>query len=230
MALLQNKLNLRVSQKQILTPGLVQMVSVLALNKLELKDMITAEIVENPVLEELETSIPSVEEIASKEEHRDREEAPAPEGEAKDPFDEIDFGSFFRDYLDPGHRTHSDIESIERPSFENYLSRPTTLTDHLMWQLGSLSMTGEVREGAERIIGNLNEDGYLTASDDELLGLEAPKTEKYFTEPRADKKKAPSPALEFAVLAGDTAALEAELGSVAVADEFEEETAVVVEN
>ena len=64
MALLQNKLNLRVSQKQILTPGLVQMVSVLALNKLELKDMITAEIVENPVLEEIEESSVSLEEIA----------------------------------------------------------------------------------------------------------------------------------------------------------------------
>ena len=54
MVLLQPRLNLKVSQKQILTPGLVQMVSVLALNKIELKDMITAEMVENPVLEELE--------------------------------------------------------------------------------------------------------------------------------------------------------------------------------
>src|SRR3954452_1654405 len=103
MALLQNKLNLRVSQKQILTPGLVQMVSVLALNKLELKDMITAEIVENPVLEELETMVPTIEEIAGKEEKRDRAEASdeqVNEGDKKDPFDEIDFGSFFRDYLD----------------------------------------------------------------------------------------------------------------------------------
>ena len=58
MVLLQPKLQLRVSQRQILTPGLVQMVSVLALNKLELKDMITAEMVENPVLEELEDSVP----------------------------------------------------------------------------------------------------------------------------------------------------------------------------
>src|SRR4051812_25932221 len=176
MALLQNKLNLRVSQKQILTPGLVQMVSVLALNKLELKDMITAEIVENPVLEELEESSVSLEEIARKEENIERSE-PADEqivaAEKNDPFDEIDFGSFFRDYLDPGHRTHADIESLERPSFENFLSRPTTLTDHLMWQLGSLSVTKHVREAAERIIGNLNDDGYLVASDDELQGLVA---------------------------------------------------------
>jgi len=58
MVLLQPKLHLKVSQRQILTPGLVQMVSVLALNKLELRDMITAEMVENPVLEELEDSVP----------------------------------------------------------------------------------------------------------------------------------------------------------------------------
>ena len=70
----------------------------------------------------------------------------SPPGEKTDPFDEIDFGSFFRDYLDPGYRTHSDIESLERPSFENFLSRPTTLTDHLMWQLGSLSVSREVHE------------------------------------------------------------------------------------
>src|SRR3954454_22243621 len=104
MALLQPRLNLRVSQKQILTPGLVQMVSVLALNKLELKDMITAEMVENPVLEELESSIPLLDDIARKEEERERAataptEAPvaesAPESESGDSFDQIDMDSFF---------------------------------------------------------------------------------------------------------------------------------------
>ncbi|HUS18147.1 MAG TPA: RNA polymerase factor sigma-54 [Terriglobales bacterium] len=174
MVLLQNKLNLKVSQKQILTPGLVQMVSVLALNKLELKDMITAEMVENPVLEELEDAVPTIDEIASKEEQRDRVEAAdekITDGDKADPFDEIDFGSFFRDYLDPGHRTHADIESMEKPSFENFLSRPTTLTDHLMWQLGSMALKSDVRDGAERIIGNLDEAGYLLASEEELMGL-----------------------------------------------------------
>src|SRR5438874_2815072 len=181
MVLLQPKLNLKVTQKQILTPGLVQMVSVLALNKLELKDMINAEIVENPVLEELDSTVPLLDDVASREEERDRA-APADEQivepEKKDPFDEIDFGSFFQDYLDPGYRSHGELESIERPSFENFLSRPTTLTDHLMWQLGSLQVSGDVREAAERIIGNLNEDGYLTASDEELRGIAAAAPEK----------------------------------------------------
>src|SRR4029077_3377329 len=65
-------------------------------------------------------------------------------------------------------------EEIERPSFENFLSKPTTLTDHLAWQLGALSLRPEVREAAEQIIGNLNEDGYLIARDEEMLGVAPP--------------------------------------------------------
>jgi RNA polymerase sigma-54 factor len=180
MVLLQHKLSVKLSQRQILTPGLVQMVSVLALNKLELKDMINAEMVENPVLEELEDSVPLLDEVGKKEEDRERasaattEETPTQAAEKKDPFEEIDFGSFFQDYLDPGYRTHSEMEDIERPSFENFLSKPSNLTDHLSWQLGALSLRKEVREAADLIIGNLNEDGYLIASDDELMGIAAP--------------------------------------------------------
>ena len=168
MALLQPRLNLKVSQKQVLTPGLVQMVSLLALNKQELKEMIDAELLENPVLEEMEEAVPLAEDIRTPE-----EVAPAGEEktEEKDPFDEIDFGSYFQDYLDPGYRTPQSTEINEKPSFENFLSKPTTLTDHLMWQLGSLHLTDGVREAAELIIGNLDEDGYLTASDEELLAV-----------------------------------------------------------
>lgn len=170
--MLSPKLNLRIMQKQILTPGLVQMVSVLALNKLELKDMINAEMVENPVLEELDGTVPLLDEVAGKEEERDRlaaaEADPAAAPDKKDPFDEIDFGSFFQDYLDPGYRS-PEAESVEKPSFENFLSKAGTLTDHLMWQLGAMSVTPGVREAAELIIGNLNEEGYLTASDEELM-------------------------------------------------------------
>src|SRR5690348_7330134 len=175
MVLLQPKLNLKVTQKQILTPGLVQMVSVLALNKLELKDMINAEMVENPVLEELEDSVPLIDDVGRREEERERastaEETPATTADKKDPFEEIDFGSFFKDYLDPGFRSPGEFEEIERPSFENFLSKPSTLTDHLVWQLGSIPTTPPVREAAELVIGNLNEDGYLIASDEELLGI-----------------------------------------------------------
>ena len=177
MVLLQPKLSLRVSQKQILTPGLVQMVSVLALNKLELADMINAELTENPVLEELENAVPLLDEVSAREEKMDRdssataiEEPPKP-AEEKDPFEEIDFGTFFSEYLDPGLRTSIEMEDSEKPSFENFLSKPTTLADHLLWQLGSLHVKEDVYRAAELVIGNLNEDGYLIATEDELLGL-----------------------------------------------------------
>jgi RNA polymerase sigma-54 factor len=172
MALLQPKLSLKVAQRQILTPGLMQMVSVLALNKLELKELINTEIVENPVLEELEESVPLIDDVALKEAERDRsveEIAAQAERDKRDPFDEIDFGSYFQDYLDPGFRTPNGFEQTDKPSFENFLSQPSTLTDHLFWQLGSLNLSRDLRSAAEYVVGNLDEDGYLMAGDEELL-------------------------------------------------------------
>ena len=172
--LLQPKLNLKVSQRQVLTPGLVQMVSVLALNKLELKEMINTEMVENPVLEELDESTVSLAERAGLEGDRERsaeDVAAANEKVEKDPFDEIDFGSYFQDYLDPGFRTASNFEEYDKPSFENFLSQPSTLSDHLAWQLGSLTLSPLVAAAAELIVGNLDENGYLTATDEELARL-----------------------------------------------------------
>ncbi len=167
---LQPKLSQRLSQRQVLTPGLVQMVSVLALNKLELKEMINSEMVENPVLEELEESALSLEERAGIEGERERsaEDLAAETRTEKDPFDEIDFGSYFQDYLDPGFRTASNFEESDKPSFEHFLSAPSRLSDHLAWQLGSLTLSRPVRMATELIVGNLNETGYLTATDEEL--------------------------------------------------------------
>ncbi|MBV8673072.1 MAG: RNA polymerase sigma-54 factor [Acidobacteriaceae bacterium] len=173
MTLLQPKLSLKVAQRQILTPGLMQMVSVLALNKLELKEMINAEITENPILEEIEENVPLLDDVARQEIERDRPaEMRAAEAESEkktDPFEEIDFGSYFQDYLDPGFRTGNNFETIEAPSLENFLSKPGTLSDHLFWQLGSMPLLPAVRDAAEYIIGNLNEDGYLIATEEELL-------------------------------------------------------------
>jgi RNA polymerase sigma-54 factor len=219
MVLLQPKLNLRVTQKQILTPGLVQMVSVLALNKLELRDMITAELVENPVLEELEGSVPLLDEVAQKEEERDRQaaaEEPKASEDTKDPFDEIDFGAYFQEYLDPGYRSRREWEDTEKPSFENFLSRPQTLTDHLVWQLSSMKLRPEVAEAAELIIGNLNEDGYLIATDDELLGV-APAVNEAAANGRAAIDEADVEAMEEARVSdnGNPAPVNGEVASVA---------------
>ena len=172
MAMLQTNLSVKLSQRQILTPGLMQMVSVLALNKLELKEMIDAEMVENPVLEEIDETVPMLDEVAGREERMERavEErvAEEPAAPAQDPFNEIDFGSYFQEYLDPGYRTQPEYEENEKPSYENFLSQPTTLADHLAWQLGALTLDASLRNGVEFVVGNLNEDGYLVGSEEEL--------------------------------------------------------------
>lgn len=174
--LLQPKLNLRVAQRQVLTPGLVQMVSVLALNKLELKEMINAEVVENPVLEEIEDSSASFEELAGREGDRElsaEQQKAESEREEKDPFDEIDMGEYFQEYLDPGFRASGpSFEELDSPSFENFLSKPSTLTDHLLWQLGAMSLRPELRAACDVVIGNLEDNGYLTVTDEDLAAMD----------------------------------------------------------
>jgi len=208
--MLSPRLQLKVAQKQVLTPGLVQMVTVLQLNRMELKDMITQEIENNPVLddaldvgdeispEELQPLLEaergsepadkalleaadiklesdSQELIANSGTFSDAEPgAPdAPEATevadttTTDPFDEIDFGSFFDDYLDPGYKSPAS-ESVEKPSFETFLSAPQTLPDYLRSQLSVTLIDDDTRDAAESIIGNLDEDGYLLATLDEM--------------------------------------------------------------
>lgn len=169
MNYLAPKLNLRVAQKQILTPGLVQMVSVLALNRLELREMINQEIMANPVLDEVNED-QNTSENYTDETFLKAETEKVPETEASNPFDEFDFGSFFTQYLDTGaERTaSSESEEIERPSFEKFLSSPSSLADHLTWQLSMSICTETVRKAADAIIGNLDENGYLTATLEEI--------------------------------------------------------------
>jgi len=163
------KLNLKVAQKQILTPGLVQMVSVLALNRLELREMINQEMIENPVLEE-QSEEPTATDNYSDENFIRNETEKVPEKPESNPFDEFDVGTFFNQYLDTGGDggQSQEREVTERPSFEKFLSSPAGLTDHLMWQLSVTICSDAVRELAESIIGNLDENGYLTASIEEL--------------------------------------------------------------
>src|SRR5580692_3662422 len=169
MSWLQPKLHLKLAQKQILTPGLVQMVSVLALNRLELREMITQEMVANPMLEELTDEAPVAEQDYSEETFIKAETEKVPETEAPNPFDEFDISSFFNQYLDSGSQEgRGEHEVIEKPSFEKFISSPQGLTDHLTWQLSVTVCNETVREIAEVIIGNLDENGYLTASLEEI--------------------------------------------------------------
>ncbi len=88
-----------------------------------------------------------------------------------DPFEEIDFGSFFDDYLDPGFKSPAS-ESIDKPSFETFLSSPITLSDHLQAQLSVIVLPEGVRQAANSIIGNLEESGYLTTPLEEIAVAE----------------------------------------------------------
>src|SRR6266566_5027149 len=163
------KLNLKVTQKQILTPGLVQMVSVLALNRLELREMINQEMIANPVLEE-QSEEPTQTDNYSDETFLKEETEKVPEKPEANPFDEFDVGSFFNQYLDSGGDggKSQEREVSERPSFEKFLSSPSGLSDHLQWQLSVTICSEAVKEIADSIIGNLDENGYLTASTEEL--------------------------------------------------------------
>jgi RNA polymerase sigma-54 factor len=136
--------------------------------------------VENPVLEEIDESVPMLDEVAGRQERQERMErlelldrpdpgvVQEPAAAPKDSFEEVDFGSYFQDYLDPGYRTQPEYEDSEKPSFEHFLSQPTSLSDHLAWQLGALTLEPRLHQAAEYVIGNLAEDGYLAADEDEL--------------------------------------------------------------
>src|SRR5256714_11886971 len=162
------KLNLRVAQKQILTPGLVQMVSVLALNRLELREMINQEMIANPVLEE-QSEEPTQTDNYSDETFLKAETEKVPEKPEANPFDEFDVGTFFNQYLDTGGDggQSQEREVSERPSFEKFLSSPSGLTEDLTWQLGVTICSGSVPGLGEGLIGDLDGEGNLLASKEE---------------------------------------------------------------
>jgi len=165
---LRQSLDLRLSQRLALTPSLLQKIELLQLNKLELQEMLNRELIENPILEEIpEAEIPRAlllsdtgmpEEIISRD---------IPPSRDRDSFEEIDFRYFFNDYLDTGYR-NSEMEDPDRPGFETFLSQQPSLEEHLNWQLGLMDIKPEIEQVAAEIIGNLNEDGYLSLSLEEL--------------------------------------------------------------
>jgi len=160
---IQQKLQAKLAQKLILTPSLQQAIKLLPMSTLELADLLTQEVVENPLLEEVPT-----EELVAVEQTPQEKEG----GEDKtDSWDDADYEYFFGDYLDDGYRPRAPQEVKELPPIENTLSTSSSLTDHLEWQL-SLQTTDEtIREIGEAIVGNLDDDGYLVASVDEIASM-----------------------------------------------------------
>src|SRR5258705_769215 len=89
----------------------------------------------------------------------------------RDPFEEIDFGREFQDYLDPGYKTQEIEYKEDAPTFEQFLTRPQSLADHLEWQLHMSPIESEVCDAAICVIGNLNADGRLNATNEEMAAM-----------------------------------------------------------
>jgi len=170
---LELKLAPKLVQQLVITPQLQQAIRLLQLTRLELVDMISQEMKENPLLEEVEEGKELAEGEAPAAEQGEGEPPTEPEhtqevqgnGEGSDEYD-------WENYLENSNlipfqrQSHEDGE--DRPSFENFLAKRTTLTDHLQWQLQLSRFTEEENEAGIWIIGNLDEDGYLKISLEDI--------------------------------------------------------------
>src|SRR5436189_6360451 len=162
---IQQKLHTKLVQKLILTPSLQQSIKLLPMSTLELSELLNQEMVENPMLEEVPT-----EELQPVEAAQEKpEEKPAQE--KGDTWDDQDYEYFFGDYLDDGYRPRTPTEVKELPPIENTLSTASSLSDHLLWQLSMQTDEPLIREIGSAIIGNLDDDGYLVASFDEIAAM-----------------------------------------------------------
>ncbi len=147
-----------------MTPSLQQAIKLLQMTRLELEGVLTQELEENPVLEENE------EEVAP-----EAPEEPESKDEAEDALSDIDLDAYFSDYAESweGSGQSSVFEERQGPPLENTLAREDDLYDHLLWQLHMMTVSPLMREIAEAIIGNLDPDGFLVASVEEIQAMGA---------------------------------------------------------
>jgi len=170
---LEQKLSLKLSQKLVMTPSLQQAIKLLQMTRMELETTITQELVENPTLEE-------VTELSEDDGEQEREERELVEEEAKkedeldheESMEDIDLEDYFSEIYE-GSSYPSMKEHREGPPIENTLFEAPDLYDHLLWQLHMADVPPRIREIAELIIGNLDPDGFLTASVEEICAMGA---------------------------------------------------------
>src|SRR5499433_2174875 len=164
---IQQKLHTKLVQKLILTPSLQQAIKLLPMSTLELSDLLNQEMVENPMLEEVPTEELQPAEAAAQEQKSE----PGQQPNKTDTWDDQDYEYFCGDYLDDGYRPRAPQEVKELPPIENTLSTSSSLSDHLMWQLSMQTDEPLIRDIGAAIIGNLDDDGYLVASFEELSAM-----------------------------------------------------------
>ena len=166
---------LKLTQQLIMTPQLQMAIKLLQLSRLELMDAIRQEMEENPTLEEFQEA--SAKEQATPESN---DQAAVGEKTKEVTIDEklnsdIDWSNYIDEYNAPG-RVRFETEDREAPQYEAFISHKETLSDHLLWQLLMASPTPEEKRIGSLIIGNVDKDGYLLSSLDELAqmaGVEA---------------------------------------------------------
>ncbi len=164
---IQQKLHTKLVQKLILTPSLQQAIKLLPMSTLELADLLNQEMVENPLLEE----VPTEELQPAEQAQQEKPEGEKATAEKTDQWDDADYEYFFGDYLDDGYRSRTPSEVKELPPIENTLSSTGSLADHLVWQLSLQTEDDRLREIGRAIIGNLDDDGYLVASVEEIAAM-----------------------------------------------------------
>ena len=174
---LESRLELRLSQKLVLTPQLQQAIKLLQLPHLELTEFLNQEIMENPFLEETAEETPVDELTPEEKDSMEREEKESAEGE--DTFEDtgaplerlmsFSVDEYFEErssdgrdmgYFNPG--------TITPPSFDQFLSKKPDIYDHLLWKLRLSHAPEELKKVGEMIIGNIDENGYLIASLEEI--------------------------------------------------------------
>ena len=175
---LELKQNLRLSQQLVMTPQLQQAIKLLQLSRLDLVESIREEMEQNPLLEE--GAEQTAEELNTATTAPLEEEAPQPEAPRDNKVeevqgknegaDDIDWESLLRDPGDNGNSygAQERPSSDDMPSFENALTKATSLVEHITWQLGLQVLTRDEHQIATLIVGNLNDDGYLNVNEQPL--------------------------------------------------------------
>jgi len=157
---------LRLSQQLIMTPQLQMAIKLLQLNRLELQDMINHELEQNPALEEAQEA--ADEYALEQAETKPEELSSTKEVTIEEKFrDDVDWSNYFEDYASPG-KIHFETEKKEARNFETFTANKESLDGHLLWQLLMTSSTKEEEKIGSLVIGNLDKDGYLDASVDEI--------------------------------------------------------------
>jgi RNA polymerase sigma-54 factor len=190
---MEARLELKLSQKLIMTPQLQQAIKLLQLSRLELVQSVAQELTENPVLEELSPEEPPEETAEEKSESPETttsaaegtpETAPEPE-ETRELKSDLELGPQWEDYLnelgDGRDFGNAEADDKELPSYDQTLTRLPSLSDHLQWQLHLTTSEPALVGGGEWIIGNLDDDGYLRTALDELSqqsGVSVPDMER----------------------------------------------------